>query len=1111
MFSARSSARNRSVLLASVMLLMLASLANHAAAQLSTGSMSGVVKDASGAVMPGTTVTIRHTESGATRIAQTDANGGFTVSSLPVGQYEITAERAGFKQAVRRGITLVVNQQAVVNFTLDVGSVEQQVTVTAELPLVSTTPSTTSGLVGEKEVKDLPLNGRSFDQLVTLNVGVTNYTSNTGHNAFSVAGRRPEENRFVLNGVEYVGSDSSGQLVTPTGISGNLLGVDAVREFNVVQGNYGAEYGKRAGGQVNIVTSSGTNQLHGDGFEFLRNSKLDAPNFFDNLAGVPIPPFKRNQFGGSLGGPLTKDKLFLYGTYEGLRQRLGLSIADAVPDNNVANLGALPCGIAGVPCGSSPTGTPVVVPSLERRILPYIQSLWPAANGPEIGGGLAYFFASPVQKIRDDFGLTRADYTISSKDSLSGTFLVDDGSSYSPGSNPIFIGQSTLRSVLIGVQETRIFSPTVLNVATIGFARGNSNSGTSSPVSQPAAFITGTGVGQIVLGAQGTTQITSGGNSGGFVPTGTARNVFTESDDLQIVRGNHTFTMGFWLQRNQTNTAGPVAFLGGQISYPSLLAMLQDTPTTFFGVPNQVPMGFRQWETGWYVQDEMKLRHNITLRIGLRDESTNGWNEVVGRATNYWFTNGVLDTNPHVGTSPFTENNAKALWQPRLGIAWDPTGTGTWVVRAGAGMYNTLQDNLSHRIVVNPPFNSQIEIDNTPLFQIVPVAGGTNPPDQCQTVAALATRPTGCTQFQPGGLEPNMHTPTASNWNLTVEHQLTHNMMAQVGYTGSSSYHLSSSVSTNVAPPQICNTAGGCVAGGTGAVSVNLGGTLAVGKPPVTSIVPVGTLYMPVGPRNNPVLGSPFAWFFNGNSSYNALHLSLNQRASHGLAYKIDYSFAKALDINSAVSASGGGNEPQTVLNPYDLSMNKGVAAFSIKHQFNFNYTYELPFGPGKSFGSGATGVLDKLISGWQWNGILQWQTGFPFTPTVGSNTSGTGDTRNPDVPDRNPQFTGNPILGTQAHWFDANAFSKPAAGTFGNAGRSPLVGPKLANFDTSFFKNIKVTERWNLQFRTEIFNLFNHTNFGRPNPGISGTNAGLITTTATKSRQLQFALKLGF
>src|ERR1700751_368246 len=293
-------------------------------AQGFAASITGTVKDTSGAAVPGATVTVKHLETGLTRTVQVDVACNFRIAPLPVGEYELTAEQMGFQREVRRGINLVVAQEAVVNLTLQVGSIVQQVTVTEAAPLVNTTTTSTSGLITEQQIKELPLNGRSFDQLLTLNVGMANNSANTLNNSawtsFSVAGKRPETNRFLINGVDYVGANASGLFITPSGASGMLLGVDAVREYNVLPDSYGAEYGKRAGGQISIVTSSGTNQMHGDLFEYVRNSAFDARNFFENAFGVPKGTFRRNQFGASLGGPLKKDKLFLFGSYEGFRQ-----------------------------------------------------------------------------------------------------------------------------------------------------------------------------------------------------------------------------------------------------------------------------------------------------------------------------------------------------------------------------------------------------------------------------------------------------------------------------------------------------------------------------------------------------------------------------------------------------------------------------------------------------------------------------------------------------------------------------------------------------------------------------------------------------------------------
>src|SRR5438309_898300 len=413
-----------------------------------TATVSGRVEDSSGAALPGAAVTVTSLETGAGRTLRTDEAGTYRVLSLPVGRYEVKAEAAGFKSAVQTGVNLAVGEVAVVNLKLEVGAVQDEVTVTGEAPLVNTTTASVSGLVGEREVKDLPLNGRSFDNLITLNPGAVLYNFKSGASVgsgegayFTVAGRRPCDNLFLLNGIEYTGSSNIG--ITPGGVSGQLLGIDAVREFNVLGDTYSAEYGKRAGGQVSVVTQSGSNQLHGAGFEFLRNSALDARNFFDRQA-LPtdprIPPFRRNQFGGSLGGPIKKDKMFIFGNYEGFRHSLGLSNVAFVPDND-ARQGLLPCGViytaaADRTANCANLNAPVRVPNLDSRMLRFMR-LWPESNGPKVvanglATGVAQNFNSPVQTIREDFGTARFDMNISNKDTFSTAATVDDGHNISP-------------------------------------------------------------------------------------------------------------------------------------------------------------------------------------------------------------------------------------------------------------------------------------------------------------------------------------------------------------------------------------------------------------------------------------------------------------------------------------------------------------------------------------------------------------------------------------------------------------------------------------------------------------------------------------------------------
>ncbi|OFV96749.1 MAG: hypothetical protein A3H28_08085 [Acidobacteria bacterium RIFCSPLOWO2_02_FULL_61_28] len=1071
-----------------------------------TASVTGTVRDTSGAVVPEASITVRNLESGLTRASESDPNGGFTVPSLPVGQYEMTVEKTGFKQAIRRGITLVVGQQAVVNLTLEVGEVQQQVTVTGEAPLVNTTLASTSGLVGEKEVKDLPLNGRSFDQLLTLNVGTANASSNRQANQpgnlFSVAGRRPEENRFLMNGVDYIGVSGGANTSTPNGSAGQVMGVDAVREFNVVQHTYGAEYGKRAGGQISIVTTSGTNQLHGSAFEYLRNSALDARNFFDrqiNPGDPAIPPFKRNQFGGALGGPIKQDKIFLFGNYEGFRQRLGLSNVAFVPDAN-ARQGLLPAGIAGVPVppGIAP-GTPVPVPGLKPGMLPFAQNFWPAPNGPVLGGGVALHYANPVQKVREDFGLVRFDYNVTAKDSFSANFLIQDGENDLPSIDPVFVNILPPRSYLLSFQETHVFSPAVLNVVTIGVGRSRISQGRvpTVPIPESLSFVTGLPPGTISIG--GSTTGAGGGTistaDGTLGPTTYARTFFTWTDDVHIIKGNHTLRAGVWIQRIQSNRDGSGA-AKATVAYPTLLAFLTDAPTAFQAVPSRTMLGYRSTEAAWYIQDEIKLRPNLTLRLGLRDEMTNGYNEVKGRCANYVFdSNGIVQTEPRVGPSCLLENNAKALWQPRIGLAWDPTGNGTWAVRTGFGIYNTLQDNVDQAFGANPPFNARLST-SSPLLSVIPLTGGEQPPPSCSP-----TRGQPCSTFQPGQLDPYMHTPTIQQWSLTVERQLTQDLALQLGYVGSQSYHLQVGVDSNTVRPLVCSDPQGCVSGGVGTAR---------------GLVAQGAEYLPPGPRPNRYVSRTFERLFQGTSSYHALNVSLVKRLSHGITFKTNYSYSKVLDMNSQLDTAYALNTPSDILNPYNLALSKGPASFNLQQQFNTNFSYELPFGRGKLWGSNSSGIVDKLIGGWQWNGILQVQPGFPFTPTAGSNRSGSGDTGNPDVPNRNPAFSGPVILEDPNRWYDPNAFLLPIAGTYGNAGRNQFRGPGLTSLDTSLFKRLSINERWNMQFRAEVFNILNHANFGPPALGaFAGTNispsAGRITSTSTSSRQIQFALKLTF
>src|SRR5437773_1543894 len=1085
--------------------------------QTATATIVGVVKDTSGALIPGVSITIKHTETGQTRTAISSDSGSYNVPLLPVGAYEVSTMMPGFKQQVRSGINLVVNQQAVIDLTLEVGGTAEQITVSEEAPLVNTTLSSTSGLITEQQVKDLPLNGRSFDRLLELNAGVVNNASNMGGGggfpAFSVAGHRQETNRFLINGVDWIGGNATHQFMTPSGASSQLLGVEAVREYNVLEHTYGAEYGKRAGGQVSIVTSSGTNQWHGDVFEYLRNSALDAKNYFEDAKG----PFKRNQFGGTLGGPLKKDKLFVFGNYEGFQQRLAQSTRAIYPDLQ-SRQGFLPCYLA-YPnvAGACPDRTAFVpVPNLKQGILPFANAFWPVPNSSEVftnglPTGTAYNYNSGVQKIYENFVMTRMDYVVSAKDSLFANYTFSDGQRDQPQPDTYYTMYVPLRNQTFGLQETHVFSPSVVNSATLGWVRPSAASvtapnGTGPAVPASLVYLPGGNPGQIVIGGGATTVSPSSVTPApGNNPLRGGREYYSVSDDLRFTKGKHSFSTGVWVQRIHENHFGAAQFSAGGVSYTTMLTFLQDIPSQFNLLRNPAPIGYRSTEGAWYFQDEMKLRSNLTLRLGLRHEMTDGWTEVADRCAHYVYDkNFVISNEPLLGHSCLTENHAKLLLQPRVGIAWDPTGTGTWAVRVGFGIHNDLQDNLGNRTYSNPPYNAR-ELLSVPLLSLFPLQK--NIPLQRSCGPSV---PQPCAIYGPGGLHPVLRTPTSQQWSLTIERGIARDLMLSVGYVGSQSYHTSLTLDANSAYPIVCQDPQGCISGGT-----TTGGNAV----PVSQrvLVSKGTLYHPPATRPNPNVGSGVQWFDQGTSNYHALDVSLTKRVSRGTAFKANYTWGKAMDLNSAILTPSAGNEPSYLPGPYyRRELNRGVASYSLNHQFNAYYSQVLPFGNGQRFGSGATGVVDKLIGGWQWNSSVRIAGGFPFTPLTGSNTSGTGDPSNSDVPNWNPDFKGKVIVGKPDQWFDPKAFALPLQGTFGNVSRGALRGPGLFMLDTSFLKRLRISEGLNLQFRAEAFNVLNHPNLSYPNEVVfQGAEysplGGVITATSTTSRQIQFALKLQF
>ncbi len=553
-----------------------------APAQVSAG-LSGTVTDQSGAVISDANVTSKNVDTGAARNTVTDSSGRYQFSSLPVGEYEVQASKAQFTEVVRTGVDLVVGQSATVDLQLRVGGSSQQVTVTGDAPLVDVATSSVAGLVSERQIKDLPLNGRSFDELLTLNPGVVNFTwektggigvsnSTTGNN-FAVSGNRPQQNLFLLNGVEFTGAAENN--MQPGGTSQQLLGVDAVREFNLLSDSYGAEYGKRPGAQVLIVTHSGSNRLHGSLYEFLRNNALDAANYFDPGS---APGFQRNQFGGSIGGPIRKDKTFLFGNYEEFRQHLHQTGVDLVPDTN-ARSGYLPCKLispAPNPCPASGSAFVGVSPLINA---------WPEPTpGAPDFGGISEAFNSPLQTIRDDFGTARLDHIFSPKDYLSAIYTIDDSADFTPTSTNLYSTDvESLREQVASLQETHIFSPSLLNTVRIGYSRaayfftGEPTPGT--PAASLPGFIAGLQVGAVVVGGSAASNPTAqlslaGSNNGSNLDI--ARNLFTYEDSVSWTKGRHQISIGAWFQRVQSNENLALSQYG-QATFTSLQTFLQGT------------------------------------------------------------------------------------------------------------------------------------------------------------------------------------------------------------------------------------------------------------------------------------------------------------------------------------------------------------------------------------------------------------------------------------------------------------------------------------------------------------------------------------------------------
>ncbi len=1024
-------------------------LAAFVSAQTVGASLQGIVTDASGGAIRGADVIVLSVATGAGRELKTDAAGLYRVPVLQPGEYEVHVTATGFNPIARRGIQLAVGQNAVIDLKLEVGAVKEELTVTGAAPVINTTSGALSGLVGDKEIRELPLNGRSFQQLALLQTGVTPALS-AGNDVvggrapkISINGARPEQNSFLLDGTDINNVYNK----TPGSSAGVLLGVEAVLEFQVLTNAYSAEFGRSAGGVVNAVTRSGTNGIHGSGFEFYRNSALDAKNYFDPKD-KPIPDFYRHQFGGVFGGPIRKDRTFYFAAFESLIERLGVTGVTAVPDDN-ARLGILPSGAV----------------TLHPAVPAYLEALFPHANGRPLGGGTAEYLFSQTQPTDEYFGQLRIDHHFAGGDSLFARYTFDDGKVDRVPSNkpPVSITKEHSRNQYLTIEHQHLFSPALLNTFKGGMNRSVSLADNVRTIDIPPSlsWLPGEKFGYFTITGLVTEM------AGDFrLPRNDYLTNWQLGDTLFWTRGKQAAKFGFQsqlLQFHQNTTSQQ----GGIVTFPNLSAFLQGKPSNVdFAVPGLIDpvRDYKQWLFGFFAQDDVRVRSNLSLNLGLRYEFITTPTEVNGKLSNLRH---VTDTAITIG-EPWHSNPSLRNFAPRFGVNWDPSGKGTTSVRAGFGLFydEILPKYYFFSGSLNPPFTTRTTIANPP-FPNVLANFNPNAPIRAQ----LQT------------VNYDLQTPFIMQYNAGVQRSLVWDMDVFVGYVGSRGYNLIRLGDANLAPEAIVN--------GVKTYQTSLG-------------------------RRNPNFGPIFQRATDARSFYNSLQLSLMKRPSHGLRAQASYTFAKSIDDSSGINSQDYDSGVQYGLDWYDPTYDRGPSAFQARHNLTFNWSWDLPIG------ANARGARGALLKGWQFNNVTALQTGQPFTVRLGFNRSGnlntTGFSMN-ERPDLRPGYSSNPILGGPDRYWDINAFVLPAAGTRGNLGRNTLVGPGLINSDLSLIKAFKMPAGRTVQVRIEAFNFLNRTNFAVPSGRIAFTNAagdvasnwGRITSTVTTSRQIQVGLKYMF
>jgi outer membrane receptor protein involved in Fe transport len=1105
-------------------------------AQEAGGTIVGTVTDPSGAAVANANMTIRNVATGVERTVPTNADGLYAVPNLVPASYEIKVDAAGFASTVVSDVVLTVGERREINVSLKVGQASDSVRVEgAEISDIQLASSSVGNVVDSHTVVELPLNGRDWTSLTLLEpgvaqvrtqkaLGVSNDRPNRGLGVdVTIGGNRPQGNDYRLDGVN-INDYSSG---APGSITGAVLGVDAVQEFSVVTSNATADYGRTSGGAVNAASRSGTNSFHGSAYEFLRNSALDARNFFDKAT---IPPFKRNQFGGSASGPIIKDHTFFFADYEGLRQSLSSTNPIVVPSQNARSGILAVCSQNPPPIPNPCTGNHLTVfpgrtdaNGVDLLVGPFLacsasSCLFPLPNGA-VSGDTGIFNFVAKQATSEDFVTTRMDHRISASDSLFGTYVFDRGQIANPDAYNIKnVGNQSRRQTL-ALEESHILSPTLLNSARFGFNRNVVIAFSTLSAINPAAsntafgFNPGEDAGIITVGS-GVTQFSGG--LGAISEYHFHYNSFQFYDDLYWTRNKHSLKFGFSVERIQSNQFTRGSSPNGFYTFGSLQSFLTNQPTNYVSLLGSAisPRDLRQTLFGGYVQDDYKFRPNLTLNLGVRYEMATVPTETANRLSTLV---NLTDTAPKLG-SPYFSNPTLRNFSPRVGFAWDPTGKGKTSVHGAYGIYDVLPLPYEFELLtlLSAPFTlggsftfptSGTQACNAPGVHCFPTGGFPN-----LTVKTL--------RF--GYVEQNPHRSYVQQWTLNIQREVFRNFTVTAAYVGSRGIHLPDHTDDINDMQPVAKTQEGylwpTVIGSGARLFPNLGGQV-----------------------------SANTW--SAESTYHGLELQGIKRLSHGFQLQGSYTFSKSIDTSSSGIAGDTFGNSVSSLPFFDPRLRRGLSDFDVRHVGVINAIWNVP-GPGSW-----NGPAKWVATGWQLGEIVTLTSGLPFTPIIGGDPLGLQAADNYAFPDRMPSC--NPVNSNfkngGLHYLNLGCFALPPQATdiaaqcrtfgfiaasasnpgnpgipntcanlLGNSGRNSVIGPGLKDFDFSLYKNNRIpriSETFNVQFRWEIFNIFNHANFNPPPPAARQifTAAGALNTntagvlagpTATSSRQMQFALK---